>query len=403
MSLSSPLTAAQFIDLCKVAQIYLEFTPQRELSSQASGGVFEKDMGPALRMATIQSVPLTDDELADVLSALEWLQSRIGTFKVYDTKRRYPKSDPTGATLGSSSTVISSQITLGNVSISGLPAGYVLNRGDLFDVLAAQTSNYAPYSQDYTNAAWTKNHCTVGGTSFQAPDGTLTATHLGEDNTNNSHYINAQAIASLPASSNFVFSIFAAASERAWIALNFIDKSPSGHLAYFHLTGSGTVGTTVGSPSAIITPYPNAMYRCSVQASTGTGASEPQFQVFIASADNTSSYTGTTSSGVYLWGAQIRNNTPDPGRYVQTTSAIGAIGDTRGIHRLAESVTADGSGNATAVDISPPLRNVMGWRNVNFAVPLVTMCIVPGSVQIQPIDAKFSRLSFKAVENIPAP
>lgn len=133
MALSFPLSTTAFFDLLKVRAVspYLEF--QQELSRQGSGGVIAKDLAPALWKADVSTVPLNDDDFNDIEAMIESLQGSINTFYLYDTKRRYPKSDPTGSIVGSNTVQINS---VGgdnkSLTLKGLPASYTISRGDRF-------------------------------------------------------------------------------------------------------------------------------------------------------------------------------------------------------------------------------------------------------------------------------
>ena len=140
MAITFPLSTASFIELLRVQAIvpYLQF--QQELSSQGSGGVIAKDMGPALWMADIQTASLKNHLLEELEAAIESLQGSIGTFYCYDTKRWYPKLDPGGSILGASTVKINSVPDNISLSLKGLPAGYVISRGDRFHFTYNTTS-----------------------------------------------------------------------------------------------------------------------------------------------------------------------------------------------------------------------------------------------------------------------
>lgn len=129
MAISYPLAAADFMQLLRVQAVvpYLQF--QQELSALASGGVVAKDLGPALWMADVQTLVLRPLLLEEILAAIESLQGSIGTFFLYDTLKCCPKADPHGTILGASNVKINTATSRG-LSLKGLPAGYVITRGD---------------------------------------------------------------------------------------------------------------------------------------------------------------------------------------------------------------------------------------------------------------------------------
>ena len=131
MAISYPLSAADFMGMLRVQAVvpYLQF--QQELSALASGGVVAKDLGPALWMADVQTLVLRPLLFEEILAAIESLQGSIGTFFLYDTLKCCPKADPKGTILGASNVKINST-SARSISLKGLPAGYVISRGDRF-------------------------------------------------------------------------------------------------------------------------------------------------------------------------------------------------------------------------------------------------------------------------------
>jgi hypothetical protein len=91
--------------------------------------------------------------------------------------------------------------------------------------------------------------------------------------------------------------VFAKASERSWIAL----QLGASRVAYFNLS-AGTIGTTTGSTTATITALANGWYRCAI---AGVRETSQANNILLASADNTASYAGNGTSGIFIWGAQL--------------------------------------------------------------------------------------------------
>ncbi len=187
------------------------------------------------------------------------------------------------------------------------------NRG-LF-VEEART-NLALQSQTLGSATWTKTRSTVSADSTAAPDGTVTADTLVEDNTATSTHLMTQSITIT--TTTYAWSIYAKPNGRTWIAIDANDGTP--RLTYFQLTGAGTVGTNAAGNTSTITPHDNGWYRCTVaRTAAATGGA---FTVFLATADATNSYSGDAASGVYLWGAQLELSTASYGAssYIPTTT-----------------------------------------------------------------------------------
>jgi hypothetical protein len=161
-------------------------------------------------------------------------------------------------------------------------------------------TNLALYSQDFTNAAWTKNNSTVTANVTNAPNGTTTAFKVAEDATTAFHGISQLATLVLGTANTQTF--FVKAAERNWVALT--EGNNVTATAYFNLA-TGTVGTVsgTGSPSASIVPFGNGWYRISLTFTPI--ANSGNIQIRTATADGVSTYAGTAGSGIYAWGAQL--------------------------------------------------------------------------------------------------
>lgn len=134
MALSSPLGVAQFWEkLQRIARV--RFWP-REVSRvdrTAGGVVLKASLGNTVWMGSLE---LRDDPLWDraaEIDALISVASRPGmAFLAYDPRKPYPAADPDGSILGVSSPQIASlDANNREMTLSGLPAGYVLTAGDM--------------------------------------------------------------------------------------------------------------------------------------------------------------------------------------------------------------------------------------------------------------------------------
>jgi hypothetical protein len=155
--------------------------------------------------------------------------------------------------------------------------------------------NLLKQTQQFDNAAWPKTAATVAANSTVAPDGTSTADTLVENTANGVHLVE-QLIGTT--SGSVTWSVYAKAAGRNWLMIDaYVGAS---NVCSFDLA-NGVVGTNNSGGTATITPVGNNWFCCTVTRTGGAGT----YVVYrLANADNSSSYTGDGTSGIYLWGAQ---------------------------------------------------------------------------------------------------
>jgi hypothetical protein len=159
----------------------------------------------------------------------------------------------------------------GDMSVTRATTATRVNSAGLVELVPY---NLLQYSQDFTNAAWTKVNATITANSTTAPDGTLTA---------NKFESNSAGVPQLSQSisGTNTISIYAKAGNfsnfRIWIGSEVI----------FDLSNGSVISGT-----ATIEDAGNGWYRCII-SSTNAGAFNPYFVA--------------TASGqfVYVWGAQM--------------------------------------------------------------------------------------------------
>ena len=173
--------------------------------------------------------------------------------------------------------------------------------GESLGLLIEQSStNLLTYSQDFSNAVWTKTNATITTGANIAPDGTQTASKLIESTSTGGH--NVSNLVTVISATNYTSSIYAKASERGYI-LMFDNNLGVGK--YFNLfTGTILGNFGAGPASATITPVGNGWYRCTI-TNTTTSTNQTGVNVYISTDGSSISYTGNGYSGVYLWGAQL--------------------------------------------------------------------------------------------------
>jgi hypothetical protein len=165
-------------------------------------------------------------------------------------------------------------------------------------LIEEQRSNLLTYSDDWSNAVWSKGGITVLSNVLTAPSGTVTADLLTEDATNAAH-----ASANLVGTADSIKTLSVYAKQGSGTRFLHLYTTNSGAYANFNVT-AGTV-TASASCNASIQPVGNGWFRCVM---TPTDLNNYNFVVSLSnsgSATRAPTYTGDGTSGIYVWGAQL--------------------------------------------------------------------------------------------------
>jgi hypothetical protein len=195
-------------------------------------------------------------------------------------------------------------------------------------LLEPSRSNLLTYSEDFSNAYWTKTNSSITSNVAISPDGTLNADKLVESTSASEKLI--QRILSVTTSTIYTASVFVKYAGREWI--RFTDAQSSNRIHFNTLTGAfGTITGTIIDYNSIA--FSNGWYKLSI--TTTSVATAYALRVSLAEADNDVSYTGNGTSGVYIWGAQFELGSYATS-YIPTQGAIAT--------RVAE--VCNGAGNS---------------------------------------------------------
>ena len=205
-------------------------------------------------------------------------------------------------------------------------------------LLENSATNLLPYSEDFSNAAWTKFNSTAIANSIISPDGSLSATKLTEDTSSATHRIYDTIVVSFTGVV-CTQSIFAK-SDGSGRYLRMFRGSGTYNNAVFDLD-NGVVFSQGGSNliSTKIEKYPNGWYKCSSTFTTQFGNVATYYGIQNGNLD---SYTGDGTSGIYVWGAQLEEGS-FPTSYIKSNSGSTTT-------RSAE--TCNGAGDATTFNDS---------------------------------------------------
>jgi hypothetical protein len=211
------------------------------------------------------------------------------------------------------------QVSAINTLINGLKANNLWTKMKAVYPFVTDYRNLLAYTEDFSNAVWTKVSSTVSTNVVNAPNGTLTADKLIETAVADQHIAFTQNNANT--GSIYTFSAYLKAAERNYGVIQIVDSSASNKrfTVLADLT-NGTILTTrsLNSPtntSSSIQDAGNGWYRitCTMAQTGGTicytnvGISSTATPTW--NGNDFPTYLGVASNGIYVWGAQCELGT----------------------------------------------------------------------------------------------
>jgi len=198
-----------------------------------------------------------------------------------------------------------------------------------------QSTNVVPYSEDFSNSGWTKINTTVTS-GFASPDGTTNSFKFVESNLFERHFI-FRTITGFTPSVKYTHSWYVKAGERYNVRI--ADAADGSYFGSYNLItgalideGTNSVGKTT------ITALSNGWYRLTLTSDQATNARYPFMGILPDDyiAGDGLYYQGDGTSGIYIWGAQLENQS-------YATSYIPTTGSS--VTRNADQVTDSGDVN----------------------------------------------------------
>jgi hypothetical protein len=192
-----------------------------------------------------------------------------------------------------------------------------------------ERTNLALQSEAFDNAAWTKTNITVPANQAVAPDGAGTA---DRPMVNNGVSLNAAGVSrdftKAATATTYTWSVFAKAAQFNRIGLGLQDSSNNANSANVvvslvdgSISSVAAASGTFTAASATVQAFPDGWYRVSLTCTSGT---ETSIRAWLYVRDSVAT-TGTGTSGVTMWGAQLEVG-PMATSYVPTTTAAVARG-----------------------------------------------------------------------------
>jgi hypothetical protein len=174
-----------------------------------------------------------------------------------------------------------------------------------------QRTNEAPYSSSFDNAAWTKYQASITANNTTDPSGVLSADKFLDSTANDIH----ATYAAFLISSATTISAYVKSAEYTRVA---ISNLSDGGDVIFNLADGTIVSTPGNFVNSQIESLDNGWYR--ISATTNGTSGYKAIGYSLVNNSNQTSFAGTGTSGLFIWGAQIEVGSYSTS-YIPTTSA----------------------------------------------------------------------------------
>lgn len=171
-------------------------------------------------------------------------------------------------------------------------------------LIEGQFQQLAQYTEDLSNAYWTKTNTTVQSNAAVAPDGTLTADLVVEsdDASNQQHICRSDNFTGISSGVTYTATVYAKAAGRSH-CLFYTNIGGANTYRIFNLA-DGSLGDLSGSGTFSSTSVGNGWYRLQMTFTTvNTNSGSVYF--YTASDSSTYEYTGNGYGSLLLWGANL--------------------------------------------------------------------------------------------------
>jgi len=181
-------------------------------------------------------------------------------------------------------------------------------------ILEPQRTNLITYSEDFSNAYWSKIGSSITSNAVISPDGTLNGSKLIENTATSAHLL--YRFVTVPSNVDHTETLYFKKGERKYAFI-----STTGFLvetAIFDIELGAVSYEGANIIDAKIEELANGWFKCQLTTNTVTTSNAYQFG---ASSDGVSiTYTGDGTSGIYIYGAQLEQGS-FPTSYIKTNGS----------------------------------------------------------------------------------
>jgi hypothetical protein len=166
-------------------------------------------------------------------------------------------------------------------------------------------------SEDLSNVAWVKGASTINSNVINSPNGTLTADRITADGTSTTHNVSQTIIGNIISGNTYSMSLYVKKDTN-----NFFQLFASSAIFGANFWGNfdlnnGTLGSKGSSTTSSILDVGNGWYRCTIIGSAIANGISTIFETLTTSATSPRGETNTLNTSVFLWGAQVvQDSTP---------------------------------------------------------------------------------------------
>jgi hypothetical protein len=199
-------------------------------------------------------------------------------------------------------------------------------------------ANLLTYSAEFNDAAWSKFDSSITANATTSPDGTLTADKLVDTTANALHYTVRNI--TVTANTNYAWSVFVKASEYSRVRIRFGKAlTPFTRIGIIvNLNDGSFTNSDVGTPTSVavrsVTPVGNGWYRVAVAGIFDTTSTDGYVEVTLVDNAGNTTFTGTGTSGLFLWGAQLEAGAFPTSYIPTTTTALTRAADVASVNTL---------------------------------------------------------------------